>query len=114
MSTSPPCSFFDADASAASTAPNTTSRSTLFSREMASPASTVRGSLFSTSNHSIGAGSRPPVACEAAQSPPLEIDHRHEPGFTHFVQQEIEGLLALASSKTTASRRRPRRGSSSR
>ena len=36
MSTSPPCSFLVADASAASTASKTTSSSTLFSREMAS------------------------------------------------------------------------------
>ena len=36
MSTSPPCSFFDAEASAASTAWNTISSSTLFSREIAS------------------------------------------------------------------------------
>ena len=36
MSTSPPCSFLVAEASAASTASKTTSSSTLFSREMAS------------------------------------------------------------------------------
>src|SRR2546427_201365 len=36
MSTSPPCSFLVAWANAASTAPKTTSRSTLFSREIAS------------------------------------------------------------------------------
>ena len=58
MSTSPPCSFFDADASAASTAWNTISRSTLFSREIAS--TSINSSRF------IGFDLRPPRRCARA------------------------------------------------
>jgi hypothetical protein len=46
MSTSPPCSFLVAEANAASTAPNTTSRSTVFSREMASTNISISRFIF--------------------------------------------------------------------
>ena len=110
MSTSPPCSFFDAEASAASTAPNTTSRSTLFSREMAS--TSINSSRF------IGSDLRPPLRRPRGTSPagahrrrrepaPLEIDHRHEPGLAHFVQREIERLLAPCRRSTARARQPP-------
>src|SRR5947209_9622285 len=78
MSTSPPCSFFDADASADSTAPNTTSRSTFFSREMAS--TSINSSRF-MSLLSLRSG-----------LPALEIDYRRQPRFLELVQRKSQCL----------------------
>src|SRR3954468_20263840 len=78
MSTSPWYSFLVACASAASTAPKTTSRSTFFSREMAS--TSINSSRFITLLLNPGALA------------PLEINDRRQAGFLQLVQREAEHL----------------------
>ena len=95
MSTSPPCSFFDAEASAASTAWKTISRSTLFSREIAS--TSINSSRF------IGFDLRQPLrsaraplvrgALRGGEPAPLEIDHRDEARLAHLVEGKVQHLL---------------------
>src|SRR3954468_14320460 len=78
MSTSPWYSFLVACARADSTAPNTTSRSTFFSREMAS--TSINNSRF-MSLLSLRTG---PAA--------LEIHYRRQPRFLELVQRESQRL----------------------
>jgi hypothetical protein len=89
------------DASAASTAPNTTSRSTLFSREMASTSISISRFIVLTSVCPAAcagaAPAWPPPEPEAA----LEIHHRHEARLAHFVEPEAQHLLGLAGSLNT-------------
>src|SRR5262245_36566060 len=95
MSTSPPCSFLVAWANAASTAPNTTSRSTLLSREMASTSISISRFMaciafrLSSAWPAPSGGGRP---CAAA----LEIQLRHQPRLAHLVQVEIQRLGGIA------------------
>src|SRR6218665_2174230 len=106
MSTSPAYSFLVAWASAASTAPNTTSRSTFFSREIASTNISISRfmSRFSCSLHSLRGTSRtPPSFFSLRGIAALEIHHRRQPGVAQLIQREAQHmhrqllhLLALA------------------
>src|SRR6478672_6028216 len=78
MSTSPSYSFLVAWASADSTAPNTTSRSTFFSREIAS--TSINNSRFMSR-----------VSCLPGL-PALEIHHRREARLLQFVEREAQHL----------------------
>src|SRR6185369_6208956 len=78
MSTSPSYSFFVACARAASTAPNTTSRSTFFSREMAS--TSINNSRFISS-----------LSCCLGLSP-LEVHNRCQPRFSQLVRRKTQRL----------------------
>src|SRR3954463_10424561 len=78
MSTSPWYSFLVAWASADSTAPNTTSRSTFFSREIAS--TSINNSRFMSE-----------LSCLPGL-PALEIHHRRESRLLQFVEREAQHL----------------------
>src|SRR3954468_10846730 len=78
MSTSPWYSFLVAWASADSTAPNTTSRSTFFSREIAS--TSINNSRFMSE-----------LSCLPGL-PALEIHHRRETRLLQFVEREAQRL----------------------
>src|SRR6185436_11907329 len=83
MSTSPGYSFLVAWASAASTAPSTTSRSTLFSREMAS--TSINNSRFMPllSFNSIAVN---------GTATPFEAHQRSQARITQFIQFETQCL----------------------
>src|SRR3954453_193330 len=96
MSTSPSYSFLVACARADSTAPNTTSRSTFFSREMAS--TSINSSRF-MSLLSLRTGLTA-----------LEIDNRRQPSFLELLQRKSQRLqrrrlLVLAHLVTGLGRR---------
>src|SRR3954463_10275790 len=78
MSTSPWYSFLVACASADSTAPNTTSRSTFFSREIAS--TSINNSRFMSR-----------LSCLPGPAA-LEIHHRRETRLLQFIQREPQHL----------------------
>src|SRR5205814_10060756 len=78
MSTSPSYSFLVACAIADSTAPNTTSRSTFFSREIAS--TSINNSRFiSRLSYCLGPA-------------PLEIHYRCQPSVSQLVQRKTQCL----------------------
>src|SRR6185369_4570744 len=76
--TSPSYSFLAAWAMADSTAPNTTSRSTFFSREMAS--TSINSSRFMS------------LLLHPGAPAPLEIDNRRQTGILDLVQRETQDL----------------------
>src|SRR5574337_1487449 len=87
MSQSAPWNFLLAEASADSTASNTTSRSTLFSREMASTSISISRFM---STHLLRWRRRHRARLAAAA--PLEIEHRHQARLAHLVEREVERL----------------------
>jgi hypothetical protein len=81
-------------ASAASTAPNTTSRSTVFSREIASTSISISRFIDPDLRQPLTAP-RPPRP-RLSKPVALEVHHRHQPGLAHLVEREAEDLVGLA------------------